>query len=161
MTLDGDGQHTIEDAKKLYTICKLIGTHDMVVGCRWNLNETPVRWLGRKVLNFIASVIAGHYLVDLNSGMRIFRKEAMFGYLPILCNAFSFTTSLTMSMVADGKPVAYIPINVQPRVHGKSRVKVIKHGIITLRYILWIGFAMRTRGIRAWARKLLGRLDVS
>lgn len=157
LTMDGDHQHSVEDAIMLYKIFKLIGTHDMVVGTRWNLNESGIRWFGRKVLNFIASMIAGHYLVDLNSGMRIFKKESMYGYLPILCDVFSFTTSLTMSMVADGKTVAYVPINVKPRPSGKSHVKVVKHGIITLWYIIKIGCAMRTRGIRKWTRKLLGR----
>lgn len=154
ITMDGDGQHTVDDVRKLYTVFKLISDCDMLVGCRWNLNEKSHRWVGRKLLNFIASMLAGHYLIDLNSGMRMFRRDLALGYSPILCDTFSFTTSLTMSMVTDGHKIAWFPIDVEPRAHGKSHVRVIKHGLITLWYILWIGIALRTRKIRCLFRSI-------
>lgn len=157
MVMDSDGQHTVSDAQKLYKVFNMIDGCSMVVGSRWNLSEKPLRWIGRKCLNFFASCLAGHYLVDLNSGMRVFRRELAIGYSNILCDTFSFTTSLTMSVVADGHKVAYFPIDVQPRAHGKSHVKVIKDGFVTLSYIIWIGLAMRSRGIRGWIRNILGR----
>lgn len=156
-TADGDGQHSVEDICKLYRVYNLIDDCKMVVGQRWNLNETWYRWIGRKVLNFVASCISGHYLSDLNSGMRIFTRNEALGYLPILCDTFSFTTSLTMSMVTDGHKMAYFPINVKPRAYGKSRVRVVKDGLVTLYYIIWVGLALRTRKIRQWMRSLLGR----
>ncbi len=158
MVLDGDGQHTVSDAQKLYSVYKMIGDCKMIVGQRWNLNETPLRWFARKMLNFLASLIAGHYLVDLNSGMRVFDKQMAMGYKPILCDTFSFTTSFTMAAVTDNHKIAYFPINVQPRVHGKSRVKLFRDGLITLWYIIFVGLALRTRKPRAWLRKtILGR----
>lgn len=154
ITMDGDGQHTADDVRKIYTMFKLVTNCDMVVGCRWNLNEKPLRWIGRKILNFIASLLARHYLIDLNSGMRMFKRETAMGYMPILCDTFSFTTSLTMSMVTDGHKIAWFPIDVQPRAHGKSHVRVVQDGLITLWFILWIGFALRTRKARKWLRSL-------
>jgi len=151
LTCDGDGQHTVSDVQRLYKVYKLADSK-MVVGQRWNLNEKPLRWIGRKVLNFIASCISGHYLSDLNSGMRIFDTETARGYSPILCDTFSFTTSLTMAMVTDNHKMVYFPIDVKPRAHGKSHVRVVKDGIITLWYIVWIGFALRTRRLRACIR---------
>jgi polyisoprenyl-phosphate glycosyltransferase len=154
-TMDGDGQHTVEDVVKLYTVYKLISNCRMLVGARWCIKEKPHRWIGRKILNFIASLIGGHYMVDLNSGMRIFDKYLAIGYSPILCDTFSFTTSLTMSMVTDNHKIAYFPIDVKPRSHGSSHVKVVKDGLITLYYIVWIGIALRTRKLRKWLRSLL------
>lgn len=154
LTMDSDGQHSVEDAVKMYTVFKLINNCDMLVGCRWNLNENPIRWIARKMINFVASLWAKNYMIDLNSGMRVFRKESMVGYLPILCDTFSFTTSLAMAMVTDGKKIAWFPIDVLPRAHGKSHVRLLRDGLVTLKYIFWIGFALRTRGIRAWLRKL-------
>ena len=156
-TIDSDGQHSVEDVCKMYTVFNLINDCKMLVGCRWNLNEKPHRWIGRKCLNFLASCIAGHYLIDLNSGMRIFTRTEAIGYSPILCDTFSFTTSLTMSMVTDGHKIAWFPIDVKPRKYGKSHVKVMKDGFITLYYIIWIGLALRTRKIREWIRHILGR----
>lgn len=150
LTMDGDGQHTVSDAQAMYEIFNRIEGCDMLVGQRWNLNESSHRWWGRKCLNFIASLISGHYLADLNSGMRIFRRDLAIGYSPILCDTFSFTTSMTMAMVTDGCKIAYVPINVKPRLKGKSHVKIWKDGWVTLYYIIWIGLALRTRKIRAW-----------
>lgn len=156
ITMDGDGQHTAADASKIYTVFKMISSCAMVVGCRWNLGEKGHRWIGRKILNFIASLMARHYLIDLNSGMRMFRRDLAMGYKPILCDTFSFTTSLTMSMVTDGHKIAWFPIDVLPRAHGKSHVRVVKDGLVTVWYILWIGLALRTRRIRAWLRRRTG-----
>lgn len=152
LTMDGDHQHTASDAQKLYTVFKMIPDCKMVVGQRWNLEEKTSRWLGRKVLNFIASCISGHYQVDLNSGMRIFDRKMAIGYRDILCDTFSFTTSLTMSVTTDKHKIAYFPISVQPRIKGKSHVRVVKDGLITVYYIVWIGLALRTRKLRAWLR---------
>ena len=157
LMMDGDGEHTVIDAKKLYTVYKLINNCDMLVGCRWNKKESRLRWIGRKLINFTASCWARHFLVDLNSGMRIFKKSLAVGYSPILCDTFSFTTSLTMCMVTDEHKVAWFPIDTQPRAFGKSHVKLVKDGIITVFFIFWIGFALRTRKVRAWLRRIVGR----
>jgi len=149
LTMDGDGQHTVSDAQKLYKVFKLANS-EMVVGQRWLKYEKWYRKIGRKFLNFIASVIVGHYLVDLNSGMRIFDAKLACNYFPILCDTFSFTTSLSISMVADGHKVVYFPIDVKPRFSGKSHVNVIKDGFITLWFILYCGIGCRTRKLRAW-----------
>lgn len=149
-TLDGDGQHGIQDVINLYHIYKMRSDLKMVIGQRWLNYEKPLRWIGRKWLNFIASIITGHYLSDLNSGLRVFDAKLAKGYSQILCDTFSFTTSLSISMVADGHKIAYYPIDVKPRTKGKSHVKVVKDGFITLWYILYCGIGCRTRGIRAW-----------
>ena len=138
ITMDGDSQHLPKDAWKIYTVFKLIDDCTMVVGSRWNLKEIWYRWFFRKVINFIASCWANHYMQDLNSGMRMFRRKIVLDYQDILCDTFSFTTSLTMSIVTDGYKISYFPINVQPRAYGKSRVKLIRDGVITIWYIFYI-----------------------
>lgn len=148
LTCDGDGQHTLNDIRKLYRVFNMIDDCGMVVGSRWNLKEKGLRRYGRKFLNFMASLISGHYMVDLNSGMRVFRRELGLGYSPILCDTFSFTTSLTMSVVTDNHKMAYFPIDVQERNQGKSRVKLFKDSLVTLYYIVWVGLALRTRKLR-------------
>lgn len=156
-TADGDGQHTVSDIQRLYKAFNLIESCDMVIGQRYNMEESSLRRFGRKFLNFIAAIISMHYLSDLNSGMRIFKRDLAVAYNSILCDTFSFTTSLTMSMVTDNYKVVNFPIDVQPRTYGKSRVKLFKDGFVTLYYILWIGTALRTRKLRAWKRNILGQ----
>src|SRR3990167_7986575 len=110
LTMDGDLQHTVSDAQKLYKVFKMTEDMKMVVGQRWNLKEKPIRWIFRKIINFIGSIISGHYLVDMNSGMRIFDAHIAKSYSSILCDTFSFTTSLTMAMVTDKHKIMYFPI---------------------------------------------------
>ena len=152
-TADGDGQHNLNDIYKLWTVYQMATDCKMVVGTRWGLKESWFRKLGRKALNFLATVISGHYMVDLNSGLRVFDRQLALGYETILCDTFSFTTSLSMSMISDGYKTAWFPIEVSERVYGSSKVKVIQDGFITLYYIIRNGLAMRTRGLRKWLRR--------
>jgi len=154
LTMDGDNQHQVQDVKNLFSVWNMLDV-DMVIGSRRLAYEKAIRMWGRKILNFIASLFSGIYMQDLNSGMRIFKRNIAIGYFPILCKTFSFTTSITMSYMCDDYKVEWFPIKVQERTHGKSHVKVIKDGWITLKYIVWIGMALRTRRIRAWLRSLL------
>lgn len=153
--IDGDGQHSVEDVDKLWKMYQMVTDCKMVIGTRWNLIEPFYRKIGRKVLNSIASMVCSHYFIDLNSGMRVIDRELAIRYFPILCDTFSFTTSITISMVADGYKIAWFPIDVKPRAFGKSTVKPILDGIITLYYILRNGLALRTRVPRRWLRRFL------
>lgn len=165
-TMDGDGQHNVWDIKRLEDFflyfhdnrkeTRLCGYRnpDMVVGNRRLREKTIKRFLGRKMLNWMASLFAGKFLPDLNSGMRIFKREIAISYEPILCDGFSYTTSLTLAMCADGYYVDWLPIKVWPRTKGESKVRLFRDGWVTLRTILWIGLALRTRKIREWLRSL-------
>jgi len=151
LTMDGDGQHTWQEANKLYKVFKLLKC-DLLIGDRREKIKNPVRASASNLINFLAGLFAYRWVVDLNSGMRIFSRENAISYEPILCNDFSYTSSLAMSHLADGLSVEWFPINVFPRVSGKSHVQPIKHGFITLYYIIRIGGALRTRGLRKWLR---------
>ena len=157
ISCDGDGQHVTKEVVKIYHAFKLMETADMVIGVRRLKGEKALRFLGRKFLNWTASLLCTYWIPDLNSGLRIFKRHIALGYFPILCRTFSFTTSLTISMMADKYKVEFFPINVEDRAHGKSHVKVIKDGIITLYYILRNSIALRTRGLRSWKRSLFSR----
>lgn len=151
-TMDGDGQHTAWDVKRLEDFMIYFSHQAMVIGDR-RLKETSwKRYIGRKVLNWLASGFANRWIPDLNSGLRIFRRNVAEGYFPILCDGFSFTTSLTMSMLTDHYSVDWLPIKVLPRKHGRSHVRLWRDGWITLRTILYIGSALRTRKLRGWMR---------
>ena len=155
-TMDGDGQHTAYDVKRMEDFLCYLPQNSMVIGDR-RLKETGVRLWGRKVLNWTASCFAGRWIADLNSGLRLFHRSMAIRYFPILCNGFSFTTSLTLACLADGYSVDWLPIKVTPRTNGVSHVRLWKDGWITLRTIVWIGMALRTRKIRAVVRHALGR----
>jgi glycosyltransferase involved in cell wall biosynthesis len=96
---------------------------DMVVGSRTGRNvkipfvRKPAKW----VLNKLANYVAGAKIPDLNSGLRVFRRDIAMQYFPILPDQFSFTTTITLAMHCDKYAVSYLPIDYHQRT-GKSKI---------------------------------------
>ena len=96
---------------------------DMVVGARTGndvhipLIRRPAKWM----LNVLANYVSGRKIPDLNSGLRVFRREVVMQYFSILPDQFSFTTTITMAMLCDKYAVSYIPIDYRKR-SGRSKI---------------------------------------
>jgi polyisoprenyl-phosphate glycosyltransferase len=110
---------------------------DMVVGARTGHHYTGSVFKGplRDILKFLVEFSAGRSIPDANSGLRVFSRSTIAGYLPHLCNTFSFTTSLTLAYMLTGRFVTYLPIPYHERV-GKTKVKLFKDSLLTLQYIV-------------------------
>ena len=110
---------------------------DMVVGARTGHHYTGSVFKGplRDILKFLVEFSAGRSIPDANSGLRVFSRTTISGYLPHLCNTFSFTTSLTLAYMLTGRFVTYLPIPYHERV-GKTKVKLLKDSLLTLQYIV-------------------------
>jgi glycosyltransferase involved in cell wall biosynthesis len=117
---DADGTYPGEYIPKML---ELIDRADMVVGARIGKNvripaiRRPAKW----VLNRLADYVSGARIPDLNSGLRLFRREMVLQYFPILPDQFSFTTTITLAMHCDKYAVRYVPIDYRPRT-GKSKI---------------------------------------
>jgi glycosyltransferase involved in cell wall biosynthesis len=117
---DADGTYP---AKYLPEMLRELDEHDMVVGSRTGakvhipLVRKPAKW----VLNRLANYVSGHKIPDLNSGMRVFRREIALQYFGILPDQFSFTTTITMAMLCDKYAIKYVPIDYRKRT-GKSKI---------------------------------------
>lgn len=110
---------------------------DMVVGARTGHHYEGSVFKGplRAVLKFLVEFSAGRSIPDANSGLRVFSRGTIAGYLPHLCNTFSFTTSLTLAYMLTGRFVAFLPIPYHERV-GRTKVKLLKDSLRTLQYIV-------------------------
>jgi glycosyltransferase involved in cell wall biosynthesis len=96
---------------------------DMVVGARIG-ERVAIPWLRRPakwLLNQLANYVSGAHIPDLNSGLRMFRREVAVQYFSILPDQFSFTTTITMAMHCDKYAVRYVPIDYLQRT-GKSKI---------------------------------------
>ncbi len=100
----------------------LLAEADMVVGARTGQNvqiplvRRPAKW----VLTRLAAIIAGRH-PDLNSGLRVFRRQTIRQYFPILSNRFSFTTTSTSRCWPMSIAPFYHPIDYYARV-GQSKI---------------------------------------
>lgn len=100
--------------------------HDMVVGDRGAaMNNVPlVRRPAKRMLNWLASFLAQRKLNDINSGLRVFKREELLPFLPLLPSGFSFTTTITLCMAGSEKPLVYTPIEYRARV-GRSKIRPV------------------------------------
>ena len=96
---------------------------DMVVGARTGadvnipLSRKPAKWFLRVMANYVAAT----KIPDLNSGLRVFRRDVAMQYFAILSDQFSFTTTITLAMLCDNYKVSYMPIDYRKR-QGKSKI---------------------------------------
>jgi glycosyltransferase involved in cell wall biosynthesis len=123
-TFDGDGQHNPED---LLHICQKIRSEDwaLVVGARSKLLHSSLwRMPGKWLLGWLANFLSRTKIPDLNSGLRVFRKEIISRYLHLCADRFSFSTTSTLILLNRGYSLAYIPIEVKSR-QGKSTVSLM------------------------------------
>jgi glycosyltransferase involved in cell wall biosynthesis len=113
---------------------------DMVVGARTARDVTYplIRKIPKALLKAYASWIVRGDIPDLNSGMRVFRREAVNRFLNILPDGFSFTTTITLAMLTNGYRVRYIPIGYAPRL-GRSKIRPFRDTIGFFQLILRTG----------------------
>jgi len=130
---DADQTYPLDEVPKLYTEYKK--GFDMVVGKRIGYKESLFKIILRKILKFVVEFAAGRKIPDINSGLRIFKRDTIKEYLPHLCETFSFTTSATLAYMMNGKFVSYVPINYGKR-KGKSKVNLVRDSFKTIFYIM-------------------------
>jgi glycosyltransferase involved in cell wall biosynthesis len=124
LTMDADGQHHIDDVLALCNAVSVGGAAECVIGNRIRLVHSPLwRMPGKWLLKSLAQFLVGRKIPDLNSGLRIIRRDVALRYVRICPQGFSFSTTITMALMSRGYDVRFMPIEVSPRV-GKSTVTV-------------------------------------
>ncbi|MFH1748827.1 MAG: glycosyltransferase family 2 protein [Planctomycetota bacterium] len=134
---DADGQHRPQD---LAAVARPVieQQRDVVIGVRGpDSARQRDRATGKVVLNWVARLVSGEKLPDLNSGLRCFRREALAAYLHLLPDGFSASTTSTLVTLKRGYRLGYAPIVAQPRI-GTSTVKIFSDGIRSLQLIVRI-----------------------
>lgn len=130
LIIDADCTYPPEAIPKLWAHME---TADMAVGSR-PITSTGITWTRRPAkwfLNKLASYLVGRHIPDLNSGQRIMRRKVLLQFLPLLPMGFSFTSTITMAMLANGYEVVYEPIVYAVRT-GTSKIKPSDFGAFIL-----------------------------
>ena len=127
---DGDGSYPNQRIPQLVTLTQ---NADMVVGARIgeNVQYSNLRKIPKWFLVRFAEWVSDSKIPDLNSGLRVFKKNIATKFIKILPNTFSFTTTITIAMLINAYQVHYEPINYFHR-QGKSKIKPIRD---TLRFV--------------------------
>lgn len=148
---DADGSYPVDQIPKLVDLCQDV---DMVVGARTgqNVQYSKLRSIPKVFLVRFAEWITRRKIPDLNSGLRVFRRDVARRFSGILSDGFSFTTTITLAMLTNGYRVVYTPIDYYART-GKSKIRPIRDTLRFVNLILKAGvyFApLRVFGPIAW-----------
>lgn len=132
---DADGSYPMEAIPAL--VARYNEGFDMVVGARTgpNYRESMLKSPLRAVLKTIVEFTANREIPDINSGLRVFRREVAISYFAHVSDLFSFTTSLTLAYMMNAKFVDYISIDYKERI-GRSKVNLFRDSLRTLQYVL-------------------------
>lgn len=118
---DADGTYPTE---AIHALLERSDGVDMVVAARTGervsipLSRRPAKWF----LRILAVYLSGTPIPDLNSGMRLIRKDLVERYRHLLPSGFSFTTTITLAAACNDHEVEYVPINYLPRL-GDSKIR--------------------------------------
>lgn len=119
--LDGDGTYPPEELPRLLAN---LPDHAMAVGARADRGGGGLLRRGaREFLRRLAQYLTGREIPDLNSGLRVFHRSEAVRFLPILPSGFSFTTTITIAMMSDHRPVCFLPISYGVRNAGQSKIR--------------------------------------
>jgi glycosyltransferase involved in cell wall biosynthesis len=125
LILDGDGQHSADDATRLIA---LLGDYDLVIGARARDGQASTsRRIGNQVLNGLAAYLTSRPIPDLTSGMRAARASCLREFLHLLPNGFSTPTTTTLAFMKAGYSVRFEPISTSRRI-GTSKIKFVSDG---------------------------------
>ena len=113
---------------------------DMVVGARIgpNVDYSKIRSIPKMILVPWVSFLCGTDVPDMNSGLRIFRRDRSLDFLKLLPDGFSFTTTITICLLRNRYAVEFTPISYAKRI-GKSHIKPIRDTLRFTQLILRTG----------------------
>lgn len=135
--MDADGQHNVADIRTM--LDELENGYDMVIGARdFGSHANYSRLAANVFYNKLSSLISGHKVLDLTSGLRAVKADKFTQFLDLLPNGFSYPTTITMAFFRAGYPIAYTPIKANKRL-GKSHIRPVRDGLRFLLIIFRIG----------------------
>lgn len=130
LLVDADGQHQPSEIPKLL---EHKDRGDMIVGSREGESLYRAgRLFGRTVVRRLAEFLVESRIPDLNSGLRLVRRELFLDRFSLLPNGFSLSTTLTLALLKSGYTVVFVPVTVTAREGSSSRVRIFRDSIRTI-----------------------------
>ena len=128
---DADGTYPVSEAMRLFDHAP---DFDLIIGARQGSHfwGTPLQTILRMIYLFCASFVVGEKLPDANSGLRLARRELVNKFGLVQCLGYSFSTTMTLSLLKEGRFVKFLPIEFRARAGGKSKVKPVRDILRTL-----------------------------
>ncbi|WP_017613539.1 glycosyltransferase family 2 protein [Nocardiopsis salina] len=133
---DADMSYPNERIPELVRMLDADPETDQIVGARTTETgshkalRVPAKWMIRK----FAEGLTRTRIPDLNSGLRVFRRDVARPYLRLLPPGFSCVTTITLAFLSNQHPVRYVSIEYAKRA-GRSKFHFVSDAY---RYILQV-----------------------
>lgn len=114
--IDADGTY---DPADLLELTLQLAEADQVIGSR-GVEVSKPRWLRSTVKQgtaALASALWGVQIPDLNSGLRVFRRQKMLEWLDEVPNGFSCTSTATLAALNHDQRIVFSPVSYQARLN--------------------------------------------
>ena len=125
VTMDGDGQHHLEDVERLFSF--VVETDaDMVVGRREGGNISGAyRALGKVFIRTFTKSLMPLPVTDLNSGFKLYRTALAKRYITVCPDTMAFSDVITLVFLSEKNLVLEHPIRISPRKRGQSTITTL------------------------------------
>ncbi len=110
ITLDADGQHTLQDA--LFLLQKSLENEgSLLLGSRAQSKDSPLRSrIGNYITKKVFSLTTGVKVEDTQTGMRAFSKQLIPKLLKIQGNRYEYEMNMLLDFAKEGIPIREYPI---------------------------------------------------
>jgi glycosyltransferase involved in cell wall biosynthesis len=137
VTIDSDGEHKPKEiAPLLDAVCN---GADVAAGSRFLNNCTEVttklNQIGNRMFNFAIMSLTGKHVTDSQTGFRAIKRQVL-EKLNLQSNGYEIETEITVKSLRGGFAFKELPITIERRKFGKSKIKIIHDGTKILEAIL-------------------------
>ncbi|KST69647.1 glycosyltransferase family 2 protein [Mastigocoleus testarum] len=135
VTTDADGTYPNE---KIPQLVSLMLQADMVAAARVGMKYSKFHQISNSCLTHFAEWLTMSSIPDLNSCLRVFRKDVVEQFLNALPNTNSFDTATALAMLSNNYVVRYEPIYCHYKVK-QAKVNPIEAALEFVQIIIHIG----------------------
>jgi glycosyltransferase involved in cell wall biosynthesis len=129
VTIDSDGEHKPKEIAPLLEA--VLGGIDVASGSRFmNVNAgvtTKLNQIGNHLFNLVIMILTRKRVTDSQTGFRAIKRDAL-EKLNLLSDGYEIETEITVKSLKNGFSFREIPVTVERRKFGASKIKILKDG---------------------------------
>jgi glycosyltransferase involved in cell wall biosynthesis len=137
VTIDSDGEHKPKEIAPL--LDAVVNGVDVAAGSRFMNNHTEVttklNQIGNHLFNLAIMSLTGRHVTDSQTGFRAVKREVL-EKLDLQSDGYEIETEITVKSLRGGFAFKELPITIERRKFGASKLKLINDGKKILKAIL-------------------------
>ena len=129
VTIDSDGEHKPKEIAPLLEA--VLNGIDVASGSRFMGNQadvtTKLNQIGNRLFNLAIMILTGKKVTDSQTGFRAIKREIL-KELRLLSDGYEIETEITVKSLKNGFVFREMPITVERRKFGASKLKIFEDG---------------------------------